>query len=165
MNIEQAENEIISRLTNQIPPEAHLKCNWTTSQWTQKVIEIVGRLGLDLKYKVCAAGDNDFESEWLFDIVWYKNNNLGLIETPLIMECEWHSSWEQIKYDFEKLLVARADIRVMMFEGWKENIRKHRDKFIEIINSYKYSQIGDRYLFIALDWDDGVFWSESFQVN
>src|SRR5690606_23789575 len=69
-------------------------------------------------WKFGAAGcPGRCNSEWLYDLVWYRNNEAGLLhQIGLIMESEWSRAMEEIRYDFEKLLVAKAPIKVMVFQ-------------------------------------------------
>lgn len=58
--------------------------------------------------------------EWLYDLVWYTSKvdqDTGMERTtsvPLVMECEWDASLASIALDFDKLLVANADLRVLV---------------------------------------------------
>jgi hypothetical protein len=58
--------------------------------------------------------------EWLYDLVWYtseRDEDTGIERTtsiPLVMECEWDASLEGMALDFDKLLVANADLRVLV---------------------------------------------------
>jgi len=57
--------------------------------------------------------------EWLYDVTWleYEKNGRGeLTDALLVAECEWGGE-QEIEYDFEKLLLARAGVRVMIFHG------------------------------------------------
>ncbi|MBT3799662.1 MAG: hypothetical protein HOG05_00780 [Bacteroidetes bacterium] len=128
-------------------------------QWTTEMKEIIGDLGVSNGFEVCATGFPDkFSTEWLFDITWYRNDSNGnLVETPLIVESEWNSKIEEIKYDFEKLLVARADYKVMIFQGSTTNIPNIISQLKQEVNVFKATIPQDRYLFIAYNMDKGEF--------
>ena len=55
--------------------------------------------------------------EWLFDALWYLADKKDefMRSIPLVAECEWAQGGDVID-DFQKLLVARADVRVMVWE-------------------------------------------------
>jgi hypothetical protein len=62
--------------------------------------------------------------EFLFDHCWlteYSNTveaeNGYVIKCNLAMECEWHLSGEAIHNDFQKLVIAKADAKVMIFNS------------------------------------------------
>ena len=79
---------------------------------------------------------------------------------PLALESEWGDQ-EAVDRDFQKLVLARADHRVMIFEAPGADIDRHFERFAEQIRTCRYTQSGDRYLFLAYDWDAGRF---NFQV-
>lgn len=77
--------------------------------------------------------------EWLYDLIWYCYNDsehYALTELLLAMESEWggrrYSSnndnsdpYGEVKYDFQKLLVCNAPIKLMIFkEHGKEETEK-----------------------------------------
>jgi len=110
--------------------------------WTLAVKHKLGELGEQNGFSTCASGcrDREYDAEWLYDLVWYKNNfNDGkghdrrLTEVPLVMEIEWSPDFLQIRYDFEKLLVANAPIKAMVFwnenafEGLEDGIKKYKN--------------------------------------
>lgn len=87
-------------------------------------------------YLVCSHGLSDHlrqtnggkykNSEWLYDLHWYTEGNEPYSPTslPLVVECEWNPKkrgekkkipYSGIKYDFQKLLIANADLRLMIF--------------------------------------------------
>ena len=51
----------------------------------------------------------------LYDVTWLKHENDELVDAPLVAECEWGNK-RDIEYDFEKLLLARAGVRLMIFD-------------------------------------------------
>ena len=65
--------------------------------------------------------DRDY-GERLYDVTWldYEKSGSGeLVDAPLAAECEWGNEGD-IEDDFEKLLLARAGIRLMIFNGFHE---------------------------------------------
>src|SRR2546430_11816980 len=49
----------------------------------------------------------------------------SLIGLPLVLESEWGTHDEAIDYDFQKLLVARAEHRVMICQGQGSDPDRH----------------------------------------
>lgn len=81
----------------------------------------------EIKHSLCICGEsNGFwtaasgfrgRSEWLFDVIWLSYSppdSENMKSVPLVAECEWGADMD-ILWDFQKLLVARAGIRVMIF--------------------------------------------------
>lgn len=164
MNLEKIEKQICDA----IRPFAKyaLEDELTDRQWTSEMKEIIGDIGRDNKYEVCATGFPDkFSSEWLFDITWYLNDSNGnLTDVPLVLESEWGPKIEEIKYDFEKLLVANAKYKVMIFQGSTDDIPNIIDQLKQSIKNFKLIKKQDRYLFIAYDWNIGEFIFDQYIV-
>ena len=124
-------------------------------EWTKKVLTTLCKLGRWLGYTAWAKGD---PKEWLYDVSWSNCDTCGrLISVPMVAECEW-GTLEDIAYDFEKLLLARAAVRVMVYDAWSA---RNSDEPVEFINKKLREYVrtfngacGDTYLLIALVWDD-----------
>ena len=72
--------------------------------------------------------------EWLFDVTCLNYDGDHFEKVLLVAECEWEPNAAGIFRDFRKLLVARAEIRVMVynlrrmpFGCLEERIRRYRD--------------------------------------
>ena len=95
--------------------------------------------------------------EWLWDLTWCSENDQGrMANLPLVAECEWALSSAAIVEDFQKLLVARADVRLMIHEHWtdREEIPDPpamANHLSEHIQAYQHTQPDDVYLLVALD--------------
>ena len=124
-------------------------------EWTEKVLTTLCKLGERLGYTAWATGA---PKEWLYDVSWSNCDACGrLISVPMVAECEWGNLGE-IAYDFEKLLLARATVRVMVYDAW---YAKNSYKPSEVINKKLREHVrtfngarGDTYLLIAYVWDD-----------
>jgi hypothetical protein len=99
------------------------------SKWTREILVSLGRLGKreDLDYFVCSHGfghaawsEGKDCGEWLHDQTWLDYNwditPRQLKRMVMALESEWGNAGD-ILDDFEKLLVARADLRVMIFQA------------------------------------------------
>ena len=69
-----------------------------------------------------------------------------LIDLPLALESEWELKFDKILEDFEKLVVSRALLRVMIFETSLNTGEQHFNRLIEAIRCYSGTQRGDQYL-------------------
>ena len=104
-----------------------------------------------------------FQGEWLYDLIFLEYDDHGCLErTPLVAECEWGNK-DEIDDDFQKLLVARANVRVMIFNGnhyrteGKSSIELNElEVFTDAITNCKHTKIGDTYLFAARLHGDGI---------
>lgn len=108
--------------------------------------------------------------EWLYDLHWYEENeDMPYQQTsfPLVVECEWgyrrpgckyEDSYGAVKWDFQKLLVANSDLRLMIFKkrtrfpkGKKRDDLLSNNYFEKTINGYRNLPGGSKFLFIAFD--------------
>ena len=123
-------------------------------EWTRQIKMRIGKLGEDLSNKVAIGGfGDDFEREWLYDIVWYREDDQSrLLGLHLIVESEWDKNYKGIKYDFEKLLVGKADLRMMICQARESEIEVLLKKFVEAINTH-LGIPGERYFFAILNYD------------
>ena len=104
--------------------------------WNRKIKTSLCNAGRNWGYYVCANRVN-FESanhgEWLYDVTWieYEQNKEDgtpdptskLKKIPFVAECELGTPRE-VDEDFEKLLQARAGIRLMICDGWRKDRTK-----------------------------------------
>lgn len=141
-------------------PERALARDWKDSRWTREVKRVVGGLGTRHGFAVCASGwPKQFDNEWLFDLVWYKNDRDNhLVSVSLVLECEWSLSFDAVKYDFEKLLVAKALLRVFVHEArTRAGIDEAQRRLITLVSKFEGSGKGDRYLFAGYDFKTTEF--------
>lgn len=99
-------------------------------------------------------------TEWLYDLHWYieGKNPYTTTRLPLIMECEWQQkrrgdskvAFSGIKYDFQKLLISNAELRLMIFKIIRpSDFELLSEYFEDNINNYKHLRKRSRFLFIA----------------
>ena len=122
--------------------------------WTKELKERLGDLGMSAAWNcnVATGGfPKYFEAEWLFDMTWYKENEKGqLIELVMVLESEWAKSFAGIKYDFEKLLISKCPLKVMICQWTKADIQNLFDKIESSINAFG-SSTDETYLLVVLD--------------
>ena len=90
-----------------------------SAAWTKAVKTALCRIGRGFGYEVGACDVDEKErdyGEWLYDVTWLKYAGSNLVSAPLAAECEWHGEGN-VRDDFEKLLLAQADLRLMIFYG------------------------------------------------
>jgi len=82
------------------------------------------------------------------------------------MESEWSYRFDELRYDFEKLLAARSTHRVFIYEGPQrgQTVGQISDQLVSGIEKFQLSKPGDRYLFAAHDWEARAFWFRLFIV-
>ena len=87
--------------------------------WTSKIKERICDLGNKKGYKIQTnkkSAPNADCGEWLFDLTWLYYSEGMVLEIPLALECEWSLYLDEIDADFQKLIISRANHRVMIFQ-------------------------------------------------
>ena len=143
--------EELEALLNHLGARAKADEGWQRSQWNEGVKQELVRRGRENGYRTCASGIPDDAPaacqpdwcEWLYDLVWLDapDQMFAVNRLPLVAEIEWGNEGD-VWDDFQKLLVARADVRVMVFDerrGLVERLTRQIELFTE-------SVAGDRYL-------------------
>jgi hypothetical protein len=130
---------------------------WDRPRWTQMIKKGLVSLGEKHGYHAYASQcENPDRPEWLYDVTWIQvgqgKQQLLVADSPLVAEIEWSSKEGDIMDDFQKLLLARADTRLMVFEAKNPKIGMERtEKLIEQIRAYSHTQAGDYYVLACLD--------------
>jgi hypothetical protein len=136
--------------------------------WTLGIMSELTRVAYDefncnVYGKKCYMDDTI--TECLYDMVWYtpmpldylpeNRRNIIFREIHLVLECEWKMGLDEIMYDFQKLVQARADLRVMIFQSRDTNATM--DTLTRYLEAAPSSVRGDQYLFAGFDPRDGEF--------
>ena len=140
-----AEREIMSELL--AVSLVGQQSGWDNRAWTRGVKNAIVTVGKRLNHKTAGIGCNsDDGCEWLYDVLWYDVDGAFLRDVSLVAESEW-GDLNAIKGDFEKLLVARADHHVMVFESdGAEEIWKIVTHMVTWVRNYRRSERTDRFL-------------------
>ena len=118
--------------------------------WTREVKSKVAKLAQDAGDQAYASGADhvEREKEWLYDLTWLKYPSGRIERSVVALESEWVRDRKGIDSDFQKLLLVRADLRVMIFAA--DNVEDAGGKtkhMIDQIKVFQQSEKGDRYLF------------------
>lgn len=164
-------NQIIEKLGENVLSSFYSNLNpiKKNGKRTSKLFEELTLLGDGKGYKVNSHSlSKEFKNEhpqfvnreWLYDLLWYTEGDPYCPkEFPLVVECEWQKrrkgdktkdKLSDIKYDFQKLLLANTKLKVMIFQTTDldkelEELSQYFDKAIE---TYESKEKG-HFLFIA----------------
>lgn len=146
-NIEKAIVDAIEAIPSQFPAGAR------DALWTQAVKRQLGNLGEQVGCSVCTSGFRGcFDGEWLFDLCWYINSSEGrLLRLLLAAESEWSRDLKAVRYDFEKLLVAKAQLKLMVFQATGAAIEQTFRMLSVGIETYEGGSTGEIYLLACYD--------------
>ena len=125
-----------------------LAADLADGEWTKLLKRKLGSLASEQGYITSTSGvDGRFFGEWLFDLIWYADDSDGhLVELKLVLESEWRT-WDAIWYDFEKLLVAKCEHKVMVFQASDKHFATYIDGMTSAIDRFYPSVPNERYLF------------------
>jgi hypothetical protein len=128
--------------------------------WTRAIKSALKDLGKSKGYGVCTAGftNEECDNEWLYDMVWYRNNPPDFLgEIGMIFESEWNQDPSVIKYDFEKLLVGKSPVKVMVFQDFKDNLPNLWSMLEAGIHCFKTERTNEKYILVAFrnsEWEE-----------
>jgi hypothetical protein len=128
--------------------------------WTRLVLDRLARLATRYNYKHAPGPES---GEWLYDHVWYRSSTDATtgqertLEVPLVAECEWHNSLAAIAEDFDKLLLANAELRVFVC-GWYRSFPPERviDYCAAAVRDFGQLEKGARFLLCFLPEEDAL---------
>ena len=160
---------LIRKTLNKVVKSGDRGERWTRSEWTKHVKEAIFKIGRK-KYVITTHGLGDrTEPQWLFDMAWSVEcgpKSAYLQRLVLIAEFEWNRKAVDLDWDFQKLMVGRADYRLFVFDQKsKEDVSIFIDRFVKQISMYQGTQEGDRYLFAGSSTDSNNFMVKAFSVK
>jgi hypothetical protein len=145
----------VCEVVRSIPGRAK-QAKWKSDKiWTQEIKTALGRVARDhYQFYVCASGcEGPNQGEWLYDMVWLQNDDPHVVAVPLVLESEWSVKLKDIMEDFQKLLLARAEHRVMIFQQeTTQQVYQVVEKFEAQVSAFRGTQPRDRYLLLGFDW-------------
>jgi hypothetical protein len=154
MDTQQIEDQIVSALKaipSQFPNGAR------NPEWTKAVKLAIGLLGKKLDYEICGLKPPFLEG-WLYDLCWYSEAPDGkLLDVPLVLEVEWLTKYDKIKYDFEKLLIAKSKFKIMVFQASGQTAVDYYEKLEQAIRAYRGGSLGEIYLLACFNEEKEVF--------
>ena len=150
------------------------------AEWTRAVKTELYKIGRDrFSFEVYASGVENPEpghGEWLYDVTWleYEKNGCSelnarrkLVDAPLVAECEWGDLGD-IYDDFEKSLLARASVRLMIFDGNQNpGSKKIAEQLAGRVREFNGSRAEDVWLLAAWEGsnDDWSFRYFTIKMN
>ncbi len=128
------------------------KDDWHRPDWTRELKERLRKIGAKRGLRVYSSDGKDGElGEWLLDMTWLDADENYLYRVVLALESEWDATGAID--DFQKLLVCRADHRVMVLVAPNRGSSSTAiAKLVAQIENFRDTCHGDRFLFAC--WYD-----------
>ncbi len=144
------------------------KLPYSDDCWTRFIMNLLSKLGQEKGYYVCATKAdqaNRNRGEWLYDMTWIKYDGTHPIDVGLVLECEWNTGpeeadrkFDKIEYDFQKLLLTRAELRCLIcWPSTRQNAIDTIQSLIDQVQQFQKSECGDNYLFCVWRADKRLF--------
>ena len=137
------------------------------SKWTEMIKRSLGALAERDGYEVrTTTSDKRYAGEWLYDFTALETDSEGnILSIALALESEGNTSFEEISYDFDKLIQAKAKQKVMIFQQRKKSdVISIFERLEARANAFKKTGTKEPYLFLGLFWDEGWFVDQSVEI-
>ena len=128
--------------------------NHSDADWTTAIFTALTKYAYDdLKLRVWSK-KNEVDptlTGCLYDFMICEGKTpIDIDRVWVAIESEWSLSFNEIKYDFYKLVQSRSMLRVMIFQS--RDVERTISDLVKILETSQMSICGDRYLFAG--WDD-----------
>ncbi len=127
--------------------------NHSDADWTTAIFTALTKYAYDLKLRVWTK-TNEIDhtlTGCLYDfMICEGKTHIDIDKVWVAMECEWSLKFDEIKYDFYKLIQSRSMLRVMIFQS--RDVERTINDLVNILETSQMSVCGDRYLFAG--WSD-----------
>lgn len=166
MHFDSVEKRIVDILNAILRDAKQQGWEWNMTKWTKRLNEDLGNLAHEheLGYRVaCRDYEHaDEKGEWLYDMVWWKEDGEYMSRIVLVLESEW-SPDPKVDGDFLKLLLARADHHVWVFqEKTEDTVRQHMERCKEHLRQFQSLPSGDRFLFAGVSENPRQFYFDLY---
>ncbi|MBI5521214.1 MAG: hypothetical protein HY910_01205 [Desulfarculus sp.] len=148
----------LMELLDPLPADA-LEANWSDAELTRQLAAKLGAAGREAGFWVgsphWAKAD---DPHWPLDLAWLEKAGGQLKRVPMVLGMEWGLQENQIIPQFHKLLVSRAEVRVMALQQkTKQEAQARLEALVRQIEAFGQSTPGDRYLLACNDFKSAAF--------
>ena len=119
-------------------------------EWTKACLGKLSSLGEDRYGYQAAPCSRCGEHGWLYDLIWWEGEDGSMTDLILALESEWSWSAREVRYDFQKLVQARARIKVLISDALSF---EECGVLISDINNFKQNENDGVYLFAMYNGD------------
>ena len=140
----------------------------SSAQWTEEIMLRLCKAGHKNEYYVRVSKVDDADDgEWLYDMTWLQyDGRQQLIDVKLVLECEWQDFRKHVVPDFRKMLLAKSDLRCMIFQAADEQKAQNNVRsLISVINRFHRTECEDNYLFCVWLKNESRFYFDVYPSN
>ena len=155
MNTNDIEKAII-RLISDASQRLIENGNHSNAAWTTAIFTDLTKYAYDLNLLVWTKPNelDDTLNGFLYDFVICEGHTpIDIDKVWVAMECEWNLAFDEIKYDFYKLVQSRSMLRVMIFQS--RDVKRTTSDLVSILETSQMSMCGDHYLLAGWSDEDG----------
>ena len=156
--------ECLTDAATELSSSNHYSCQ----QWTVEILKRLALLGAQNRQGLsCGVAPNSENKigEWLYDLVWWENlidkdgiERMG--DVILVLESEWSRASFDLRYDFQKLIQAKAHLKVFISDKLDDYMESLLRADVECF-AQKDADEADRYLFAIYDYKQKNFYFKS----
>jgi len=166
--LDDSERKIARELDRAVPAEEQHGV-LADASWTRRIKEGLCDLGRGNGFEVRADGCGEADAgEWLFDLVWLEKqaDNERFTSMPLAMQLEWGRHLKEIVTNFEKLLVAKARHKLMVFQrSSPDQVHNVMTALMGRIKHFQPLSPDERFLLAGYSYEQQVFVYEPVQMS
>lgn len=159
----------IARELDRVIPEGEQRGVKADAIWAGRIKERICALGHRTGFGVRTEGCSEADAgAWLFDLVWLEMHAdvERFTSMPLAMQLEWGRHLREIITGFEKLLVARAGHKVMVFQrSSPDEVHNVMTVLLDRIRNFRPLSPDERYLLAGYSYEQQVFVYEPVQMS
>lgn len=137
---------------------------WPSPEKNRAIKAVLAEEGERLGFQVLPSGQR---GEWLYDLIWRRlDGNRNVIGIPLAVEIEVSDSrLGGIRYDFNKLLQAQADHKLMVFQvKTPDEVQQAFQRLVQSIRAFPHTH-DCRYLLCGWSTQQNAFHYQEHAVE
>ena len=157
MNTNDIEQAIIP-LIRDAPERLIEQGNHSNADWTTAIFTALTKYAYDLNLRVWTKKNEKDPTlkGCLYDFMICEGKTpIDIDRLWVAMESEWNPKFDEIKYDFCKLIQSRSMLRVMVFQS--RDVERTISGLVNILETSQISISGDRYLFAGWSDENGLY--------
>jgi len=116
-----------------------------STTWTTAIRSVLRQIK-PIGWKMFPPSDTSSAGEFLVDACWWVDG----VGAALVAEFEWGSAWHEIVNDFEKLIVIKAPLKLMIYASSRGEVsaKVTEQRIKEYLEQHAHHIAGETYMFL-----------------